>query len=102
MTINDLPELPPTAFSKEDGGQDAAFYASPRLVTHIDDAAIDALTDLYRQVLPAGGVIADLMSSWVSHLPDDAIYDEVIGHGMNAQELAANPRLNRWFVQDFN
>jgi ubiquinone/menaquinone biosynthesis C-methylase UbiE len=26
----------------------------------------------------------------------------VIGHGMNAQELAANPRLSRWFVQNFN
>lgn len=41
------------------------------------------------------------MSSWVSHLPDDLDLD-VIGHGMNAEELAANPRLDRWFVQDLN
>ena len=27
---------------------------------------------------------------------------EIIGHGMNAEELAANPRLSRWFVQNFN
>jgi SAM-dependent methyltransferase len=53
-------------------------------------------------VLPPGGVILDLMSSWISHLPDDVAYAEVIGHGMNAEELAANPRLDRWFVQDFN
>ena len=42
------------------------------------------------------------MSSWVSHLPSEIEYAEVIGHGMNAEELAANPRLSRWFVQNFN
>jgi len=71
-------------------------------VTHIDDGAITALRDFYREVLPGGGVLLDLMSSWVSHLPDDVAYREVIGHGMNAEELAANPRLGRWFVQDLN
>jgi hypothetical protein len=29
-------------------------------------------------------------------------YAEVIGHGMNAEELAANPRLGRRFVLDLN
>jgi SAM-dependent methyltransferase len=42
------------------------------------------------------------MSSWVSHLPGEIAYGEVVGHGMNADELAANPRLTRWFVQDLN
>ena len=41
------------------------------------------------------------MSSWVSHLPELG-YAEVIGHGMNAEELAANPRLDRWFLADLN
>jgi hypothetical protein len=81
---------------------DADFYEVTRLVTHIDDDAIAALTGFYRQVLPTGGVVLDLMSSWVSHLPDDVDYAEVIGHGMNAEELAANPRLTRRFVQDLN
>src|SRR5579864_5683795 len=94
-------DLPPWAFRKEDPGDDAAFYAEPRLVTHIDDAAIAALTQFYRHMLP-GGRVLDLMSSWVSHLPDDVAFDEVIGHGMNAAELAANPRLGRFFVQDLN
>ncbi len=98
----DFPELPPDAFAKEDQGDDAEFYGAARLVTHIDDGAIDALTDFYRQALPAGGAIIDLMSSWVSHLPTEVEYGEVIGHGMNAEELAANPRLGRWFVQDLN
>ncbi|HEY3800187.1 MAG TPA: methyltransferase domain-containing protein [Caulobacteraceae bacterium] len=99
---DDLPDLPPWAFLKEDPRDDMAFYAEARLVTHIDDGAIAALTEFYRQVLPAGGVIADLMSSCVSHLPDEVEYLEVVGHGMNAEELAANPRLTGSFLADFN
>jgi SAM-dependent methyltransferase len=71
-------------------------------VTHIDDAAIAAVTRIYRDTLPPDGVILDLMSSWVSHLPAEVSYSAVVGHGMNAEELAANPRLSRWFVQDLN
>jgi len=97
-----LSDLPPWAFDKEDPGDDAAFYADARLVTHIDDGAITALTDFYRRVLPPGGVVLDLMSSCVSHLPPEVAYAEVIGHGMNAEELAANPRLDRWFMRDLN
>lgn len=96
-----LPELPANAFSRIDEGDDAAFYAPPRLVTHIDAGAVAALSAFYRSTLPEGGVVLDLMSSWVSHLPEDLPLD-VIGHGMNAQELAANPRLTKWFVQDLN
>lgn len=74
----------------------------PRLVTHIDEGAIAAVTALYRELFPPGGVVLDLMSSWVSHLPEDVAYAQVIGHGLNADELAANPRLARSFVQDLN
>jgi len=95
-------EFPPEAFEKWDVGDDSNFYAQPRFVTHIDDAAISALTSFYRERLPAGGVLLDLMSSWVSHLPSDVAYAEVIGHGMNADELARNPRLDRRFVLDLN
>jgi SAM-dependent methyltransferase len=94
--------LPSQAFDRQDDSDDLGFYAAPRLVTHIDEAAVAALTSLYRDAIPAGGRVLDLMSSWVSHLPDDVAYVEVVGHGMNAEELAANPRLDRWFVQDLN
>ncbi len=97
-----FPELPAGAFRKADPSPDTRFYAEARLVTHIDAAAVAAVTALYREVLPAGGTVLDFMSSWVSHLPADVAYAEVIGHGMNARELAANPRLERWFVQDLN
>ncbi len=102
MMSESLPELPPRAFAKADPSPDAAFYAEPRFVTHIDDGAIAAVTGLYRAVFPPGGRVIDLMSSWVSHLPEEVAYAEVVGHGMNAAELAANPRLDRWFVQDLN
>ena len=42
------------------------------------------------------------MSSWVSHLPEEGSYATVIGHGLNAAELAANPRLDRHWVQNLN
>ncbi len=98
---NDL-GLPAHAFNKRDPSPDALFYAQPRLVTHIDDGAIAAVTALYRQHLPPGGRVLDLMSSWVSHLPPELRYGHVTGHGMNAAELAANPRLDERFVQDLN
>ncbi len=94
--------LPARAFDKLDPSPDPLFYAQPRLVTHIDDGAIAAVTALYRQHLPPGGRVLDLMSSWVSHLPDDVRYGHVTGHGMNGVELAANPRLDERFVQDLN
>jgi SAM-dependent methyltransferase len=94
--------LPQGAFSKIDTEEDEIFYEPPRLVCHIDDNAISALTQFYRRVLPAGGTLLDLMSSWISHLPTEIDYAEVIGQGMNAAELAANPRLSRWFIQNLN
>jgi hypothetical protein len=100
--MDDRLGLPQGAFTKIDAEDDELFYEPPRLVCHIDDGAITALTEFYRVALPASGVLLDLMSSWVSHLPPEIGYAEVIGHGMNAAELAANPRLTRWFVQNLN
>lgn len=102
MNIGPLPELPAGAFAKQDADDDLAFYAPPRLVTHIDEVAVAALTARYGDVIPQGARVLDLMSSWISHLPSDRVYSEVVGQGMNAEELAANVRLDRWFVQDLN
>ena len=99
---DDLPELPPEAFRKEDLSPDAQFYQQPRFVTHIDEGAIAAVTGLYRAVFPPGGTVLDLMGSWVSHLPAEVDYAAVIGHGVNEEELAANPRYTRRFRQDLN
>lgn len=81
---------------------DREFYAYPKFVTHVDDGFISTLTNLYREMLSPGSEILDLMSSWVSHLPKEVSYKRVVGHGLNAQELARNPRLDYFFVKDLN
>ncbi|MCY7376283.1 MAG: methyltransferase domain-containing protein [Pyrinomonadaceae bacterium] len=90
------------AFRRSDESADERFYDFPRFVTHIDDAAINVVTEIYREFFPPGGAILDLMSSYVSHLPDDVNYSRVAGLGMNADELAANPRLTTRVVQNLN
>ncbi|MFB9991276.1 methyltransferase domain-containing protein [Deinococcus oregonensis] len=99
---NSRPGLPAHAFRRMDETRDEGFYAQPRFVTHIDEGAIAAVTALYRQYLPAEGRILDLMSSWVSHLPPEVNYARVEGLGMNREELAANPRLTGFTVQNLN
>jgi SAM-dependent methyltransferase len=94
--------LPGDAFRRFDEDPDEAFYREPRFVNHIDEAAISAVTDLYRRFFPPGGAILDLMASWVSHLPPEAEYSRVVGIGMNAQELAENAFLDEWHVQNLN
>lgn len=87
---------------KLDGSDDALFYAQPRFVTHVDDAFLKRLTQLYRDRLLPNSQVLDLMSSWVSHLPEEMPFATVVGHGLNAQELDRNPRFDRWFVQNLN
>ena len=96
--------LPAEWFDKADPEPDTAFYEHPRLVQHIDEGAIAAVTvAIARHVAPASDVL-DLMSSWVSHMPPaEALpLGRVSGLGMNAAELAANPRLGDWTIKDLN
>ncbi len=87
---------------KSDGSDDALFYAEPRFVQHLDAAFRARLRALYAERIPAGAVVLDLMSSWVSHLPESTRYSSVIGHGLNTRELEANPRLDRHWQQNLN
>ncbi|MEF2277436.1 methyltransferase domain-containing protein [Deinococcus sp. YIM 134068] len=97
-----MSDLPRGAFRRVDETPDEEFYRQPRFVTHIDDTAIAAVTQLYREVLPPGGAILDLMSSWVSHLPPEVEYRRVVGLGLNEAELRGNPRLSAFVVQNLN
>jgi SAM-dependent methyltransferase len=94
-------ELPTHFLRRSDESPDREFYREPRFVTHIDDATIDALKVFYQSFIPEQGRVLDLMSSWISHLPDSP-YSRVAGLGMNAEELAANPKLDEFLVQDLN
>ncbi|MBD2197788.1 MULTISPECIES: class I SAM-dependent methyltransferase [Calothrix] len=94
--------LRPDQRLKLDDTNDNLFYNYPRFVTHVDEAFITQLTDVYRQRLKPNTRILDLMSSWVSHLPPEMQFSHVEGHGLNAEELARNPQLNHYFVQNLN
>ncbi|KAI6809526.1 hypothetical protein KC342_g18333 [Hortaea werneckii] len=122
------PSWPYTAqdFARHDPSSDASFYASPRFVTHIDDAAIASLREYYAHVLPPSPQpnngrerevgppkkrILDLCSSWTSHFPPHVVNGvedgkvEVWGLGMNARELQRNPVFSGgrgWGVWDLN
>ena len=94
--------LSPAAYAREDESTDDEFYLFPRKVVHIDDGAIAALGRLYAEVLPPRGRLLDLMSSWRSHLPESFHAADVVGLGMNAEEMADNPQLARFVVHDVN
>ena len=77
-------------------------FAREAPYTRIDGAAIAAVTNLYREVLPQGGAILDIMSGWVPHLAPEAPYRLVVGIGLERRALAENPFLDEWRVQDLN
>jgi hypothetical protein len=88
--------------TKLDNTDDTEFYSFPRFVTHVDEGFIQQLTDLYRERLQPHSRVFDMMSSWVSHLPDEIPFEHVEGHGMNEEELKRNPRLDHYFIQNLN
>jgi SAM-dependent methyltransferase len=97
--------FPPGFFTRADEQPDTEFYGPPRLVTHIDDAAIAAVGDLYAELgidgsAPAPVRVLDLMSSWISHFRTPPA--ELVVLGMNAAELAANRAATERVVHDLN
>lgn len=102
MSFQIQPLLTEAQRQKLDASNDELFYAEPRFVQHLDGAFRSRLTELYRERLQPDSVVLDLMGSWVSHLPEEISFAEVIGHGLNGRELQANPRLNRFWVQNLN
>lgn len=91
--------FPAGFFERADDTDDAAFYAVPRLVTHIDAAAITAVGDLYEE-LQIDGDVLDLMASWVSHFRRPPGHLRVLG--MSEPELRANPLAAERIVHDLN
>ncbi len=94
-----MDRFPEGFFDRADPSPDPGFYASPRLVHHIDERAVDAVGVLYEELGVTGDVL-DLMSSWVSHLKAPPRSLTVLG--LNEVELAANPMATARAVQDLN
>jgi len=89
-------------FARMDETDDAIFYDQSRLVYHIDDYAVSALTNYYEEHLKDGDDVLDICSSWVSHYPKDKKLGKVVGLGMNEYELKQNPQLSDYVVKDLN
>ena len=87
---------------KTDMADDEIFYQQARYVNHLSVPFRTRLTKLYSEYLCDHHIILDLMSSWVSHLPNNRKYKKVIAHGMNRSELKANPRIDKYWVQNLN
>jgi len=98
------PEWPysPEDFMRQDESDDGLFYEQPRLVYHIDDPCVAALTDYYKTALKDGDSVLDICSSWVSHYPDSFKGENVVGLGMNEYELSQNKQLDSFVVKDLN
>ncbi len=90
------------ALLREDEDPDAVFYAQPRLVGHLDAQASAHVADLYGQLIGPGSRVLDLLSSYQSHLPAGLELAEVVGLGLNPEEMEANPQVDRALVCDLN
>jgi len=88
------------AFTRDDDAPDSVFYTTPRRVMHIDTVCAKRITAFYRNHLRAGDTVLDLMAGWHSHLAGHA--GDIIGLGMNAEEMADNPQLRSHVVHDLN
>ena len=93
----------PEAFRRQDR-DDASFYSTPRLCYHIDEGAVRALTNYYKESIPAGSDVLDICSSWVSHYPADFpdTMRRISATGMNALELGANQQLSDFEARNLN
>lgn len=102
--VHEWPEMPPfdpEDFSRMDGTDDRLFYGLPKLVYHIDEPAVAALTQYYRNNIKEGSDILDICSSWVSHYPLEFpdTMGKICGTGMSDFELKNNDQLTGGYKQ---
>ncbi len=94
---------PEDAFSREDEGNDRIFYETDRLVAHLDSEALATIEDIIGQLIVEDRpVILDLMASWDSHIPRHIRPSQLVGLGLNSNELAANDELDEAVIHDLN
>ena len=97
-----MTQFSPQHFERVDEEDDRVFYQQPRKVVHIDDSAIGAVGRLFRELVPPGSLVLDLMSSWRSHWPAGHPKERLVGLGLNREEMEDNPDLDEVVVHDVN
>jgi len=91
-------------FTRMDEADDKEFYRFPKLVYHIDEGSVCALTRYYDAMIPDHSDVLDICSSWVSHYPRDfpSRMKSIVGVGISGVELACNDQLSSFKAQDLN
>ena len=105
--VKDWPEEYPFKaedFFRADSQDDGSFYAVPRFVYHIDEAAVSSLTQYYRKNIKPKSSVLDICSSWVSHYPLEfpKKMKRISATGMNVLELKANDQLTDYEAKNLN
>ena len=97
------PLFRPGAFSRLDDSIDKRFYETDRFVNHLDSLALKTVRHIISSLIvlkdPA---ILDLMAGWDSHIPDGLKASNIVGLGLNENELEQNKQLNRHVIHDLN
>ena len=106
------PYFGPGSFGRLDEKDDSKYYEMERLVEHIDERAVNALTRYHDTAIAAESKkqgraidILDLCSSWTSHITaseEDEHIRSLWGLGMVGSELSANKLLTKRTVHDLN
>ena len=92
----------PEDMMRDDESPDREFYGTPRFVDHLDSLALSTVEGLYGRLIPDGTKILDLMAGPDSHLQHVKRPMEVVGLGLNKEELEANTALANYVMHDLN
>jgi len=93
----------PEHFARDDESDDRAFYARDRFVNHMDSVALATVERILASlVVEERPAILDLMAGWNSHIPEGLEPAEVVGLGLNRNELVKNPALTEHVIHDVN
>ncbi|MCM8761399.1 MAG: hypothetical protein NC933_04630, partial [Candidatus Omnitrophica bacterium] len=71
-------------------------------IPYLEDAATTYIEDYLKDYLPRGARVLDLMSGAFTYVPQSVNASEIIGIGLNRDELNVNAKLTQRIVQDLN
>jgi SAM-dependent methyltransferase len=91
------------AFTRLDESDDRIFYSKTRMVPHLDRVALATVERVIGTlIVERNPVILDLMASLDSHIPPEVEPEEVVGLGLNRNELMKNRSLTEHVIHDLN
>jgi SAM-dependent methyltransferase len=91
------------AFSRLDESDDAEFYSKERFVDHLDSFALSTVESFIGTLVAENNpAILDLMTGGDSHIPGNLRPLEVVGLGLNENELRGNKALSEAVLHDLN